>query len=70
MLLEIKNMTQKEKLQAMEMLWDDLCRTMPDFQSPQWHKDILFEREIDLVDGKDNPKDFERVKKELRDKTR
>lgn len=48
MLIEIQKMTQKEKLQAMEMLWDDLCRTDPDFQSPAWHNDILEERERDL----------------------
>ncbi|MFC1853300.1 addiction module protein [candidate division CSSED10-310 bacterium] len=69
MIIDVKKMSQKEKLQAMEILWDDLCRNVPDFQSPQWHNDILSERERNLKNGKDTFQDFEQVKKEFRDLT-
>ena len=45
MKLNLKDMTTEEKLQAMELLWDDICRNAPDFSSPAWHGDILQERE-------------------------
>jgi hypothetical protein len=45
MTLNIEEMTTEEKLKAMEMLWDDLCRRSPDFSSPSWHEDVLKERE-------------------------
>ena len=45
MTLNLKEMTTEEKLQAMEMLWDDLCRNIPESLSPQWHAEVLRERE-------------------------
>jgi hypothetical protein len=46
-------MTTEEKLKAMEMLWDDICRSAPGFSSPLWHEDVLKEREQKIRDGKD-----------------
>jgi len=40
MCLNIQEMTTEEKLRAMEMLWDDICRKVPDLASPLWHGDI------------------------------
>jgi hypothetical protein len=37
-------MTTREKLKAMEMLWDDIYRNIPDFSSPTWHEQIWGER--------------------------
>ena len=42
--LPLKDMTLKEKLAAMESLWEDLARTPEVVESPAWHKDILDER--------------------------
>jgi hypothetical protein len=39
--LEISQMTQAEKLQTMEALWDSLIHETPEIQSPEWHQDIL-----------------------------
>jgi hypothetical protein len=50
--LNLKEMTTEEKLQTMEILWDDICRIIPDFSSPSWHEDILKEREQNILDGK------------------
>lgn len=63
----IKEMTIEEKMQAMELLWDDFCRNNPDFESPQWHADILRAREKNLKQGKDQFVDWEQAKKEIRD---
>ena len=63
--LNLKKMTIEEKMQAMEMLWDDFCREQPDFQSPDWHKDILLEREKRLKEGKEMFIDWKQAKKEI-----
>ena len=60
-------MTIEEKLRAMEALWDDLCRHNA-VQVPQWHKDILDERQRFIDEGKAEFLDWETVKQELRDR--
>ena len=65
--LNLEEMTIEEKMQAMEMLWDDFCRKKPDFQSPSWHKEILLEREKRLKEGKDRFIDWKIAKKEIMD---
>lgn len=44
-------MTLEEKLRAMEALWDDLCQREEDVPVPQWHKDLLDERERLIEQG-------------------
>jgi hypothetical protein len=44
----IREMTTEEKLKAMEMLWDDICRSAPDFSSPYWHENVLKETCMNL----------------------
>ena len=67
MTINLKDMTTEEKLEAMEMLWDDICRTIPDFPSPTWHEQILKEREERLKKGKEKVLDWNQAKKDLRD---
>ena len=43
-LIEIEKMSTIERLQAMEKLWDPLCNE-EEIESPEWHKDILQEKE-------------------------
>jgi hypothetical protein len=50
--LPIDKMTLEEKLRAMEALWADLCRREEDVPVPQWHKDLLDERERLVESGK------------------
>ena len=64
--LNIQEMTVAEKLQAMEMLWDNLCRNVKDLESPAWHGHLLQKREEQLRQGKDSFADWEQVKKEIR----
>ena len=67
MTINLKDMTTEEKLKAMEMLWDDICRNIPDFSSPAWHEQILKEREERLKKGKEKVLDWNQAKKDLRD---
>jgi hypothetical protein len=63
---QLNQMTIEEKLRAMELIWDDLCRTT-DFSSPGWHGDILKQREKRLKEGKEEILDWETAKKQLKD---
>jgi hypothetical protein len=65
--LNLGEMTTEEKLKAMEMLWDDICRSIPDFSSPSWHGNVLKEREQKLIDGKEKFLDWEQAKEEIQD---
>ena len=63
--LNIQKMTVVEKIQAMEMLWDDLCRNVEETNSPEWHGKVLKEREGLLRQGKDGFEDWEQAKKDI-----
>jgi hypothetical protein len=45
LVLPLKEMSVAEKLQLMEVLWDDLSRTPENVPSPAWHEEVLAERE-------------------------
>ena len=45
-------MTVAEKLQLMEVLWDDLSRSPEDVPSPAWHGEVLAERQRLIDEGK------------------
>ncbi len=65
MTLPLDEMSLADKILAMEILWDDLCRNADGFSSPAWHGEQLKEREEQLRQGKDRFEDWEAVKKEL-----
>lgn len=64
--LQINNMSFEEKISAVELLWNDICQHDSEFQSPDWHQDVLEEREQRIKDGKDDLIDWEEAKKSLR----
>lgn len=41
---QIDKMSVVERLQAIEQLWDAICREAKDVASPEWHRDILADR--------------------------
>jgi Putative addiction module component len=49
----------------METLWDSLCRREQDVPVPQWHKDLLHERQRLLQEGKAKFVDWEAAKKHI-----
>lgn len=63
--LPLDQMSIAEKLQAMESLWESLSQSgqMP---SPEWHREVLEEREKRVQAGLEKPIDWETAKKDLR----
>ncbi len=65
--INIDEMTIEEKLKTMELLWDDICKNVHEYASPDWHEDILKDREKSLKHGKDKFIDWEKAKKDILD---
>lgn len=63
--LPLDQMTVEEKLRVMQTLWADLTRIDQQFPSPDWHKDVLKEREARFKSGSEKPVDWEEGKKQL-----
>ena len=68
--LPLDQMTTREKLAAMEALWEDLSRSPEAIESPEWHKEILEERRQRVADGPDKFEDWEKAKTRIREKLR
>ena len=62
---EIHQMPLHEKLLVMEAIWSDLSRNESDIEVPQWHADLLDEREHFVVTGKAVFIDWEDAKKQI-----
>ncbi|MEQ1867808.1 MAG: addiction module protein [Micropepsaceae bacterium] len=59
-----------ERLEAMEALWESLCRDAPDsLLSPAWHADVLDARAKALDSGADPTSAWSDVKQRLNAKT-
>ena len=63
--LPLEKMTVDEKLKLMEEIWADLSRNPDDIPVPQWHLDILREREQLVKEGKAHYIDWETAKKQI-----
>ena len=60
-------MTTAQKFMAMEELWEDISKNVSsDKFTPQWHLDILNEREKKVQNGEAKFQSIEDVKKEFR----
>ena len=68
--LPLDKMTSLDKIAMMEQLWDDLCRDPESVPSPDWHKDVLAEREERINKGKAEFTAFEVAKDRIRDQTK
>ena len=62
----IQELPLQEKLYVMEMLWSELCRDEGDVEVPQWHKDLLDEREKLVASGQATFIPWEEAKKQIR----
>lgn len=67
--LPLEKMSAEEKLQAMEIIWDDLCRKADGIPSPSWHEKVLRQREHKIKQGDDEFLDWNDAKKQIRRKT-
>ena len=68
--LPVKQMTLEEKLRAMDMLWEDLRSDDKNIPVPQWHIDILTQRERLVREKKAVFSDWETAKKRIAKSTR
>ena len=41
---DIQNMNPRERIQAMELLWESLSKIECDLPSPSWHEEVLSHR--------------------------
>ena len=64
--LPLNDMTVSEKLQMMEVLWEDLSRNADALESPEWHRDVLDERELRIASGEAHFSDWEQAKADIR----
>ena len=64
--LPLAQMTAREKLHAIETIWEDLARDERQVKSPAWHFDELKAREQRHEAGMEKVLDWNEAKKELR----
>jgi hypothetical protein len=64
--LPLAEMSVADKLHAMEAIWADLCRNAPEEAAPDWHLQILEDRERRLAAGQEEVLDWEEAKRRLR----
>ena len=50
----------------MEALWEDLSRHADALESPEWHRDVLEERECRIASGEASFTDWEQAKADIR----
>ena len=65
--IDLLQMTTPEKLRLMEALWQDLSGEGTDVASPDWHGDVVLERDRLIESGEESFIDWESAKKELRE---
>jgi hypothetical protein len=63
--LPLDQMTVEEKLRLIEQIWEDLRKKEEDIPVPDWHLEVLRERERLLAEGKTRYIPWEQAKKEL-----
>ena len=66
-LADIRNLPLHEKLRMMEALWDGITPLEAELEVPQWHQDLLDEREQLIQDGKAKFIDWETAKQQIKD---
>jgi hypothetical protein len=66
---QIHQLPLREKLLVMEAIWDDISGEEQDLEVPQWHKEVLDERERLLAEGKAQFVDWEDAKRQIDEAT-
>jgi putative addiction module component (TIGR02574 family) len=64
--LQLSDLTVSEKLQLMEALWEDLSRNADAIESPEWHREVLEDRERRIASGEVHFSDWEQAKADIR----
>jgi hypothetical protein len=65
--IDLQEMTTPDKLRLMEALWQNLSTSPSEVASPEWHAEILSERDRLTDSGEEAFIDWETAKKQLRE---
>jgi len=68
--LPLDQMSVEEKIQTMESLWDSLLHENSEIASPDWHGEVLAEREVAIERGEARFEDWEAAKEKIRKQIR
>jgi hypothetical protein len=66
--LPIETFSVADKLLLMERLWEDLSRRPADVPVPEWHGDVLAERQAAVLEGRTSFVEWEAAKERLRER--
>lgn len=67
--LPLARLTLAQKLDLMEAIWDDLTKDERSLESPDWHAEILQDRERALAAGTVTISDWDQAKDRIRRNT-
>ena len=67
---EIRKLPMQEKLALLEAVWAEISPEPDELEIPQWHKDLLDDRELALREGLTEVLDWEDAKRQIRAATR
>lgn len=65
-ILPLNEMSVEEKLQTMELLWENLSVDPAAIESPAWHEEELRDRERKIASGETKFIDWEETKADIR----
>jgi hypothetical protein len=64
--VDLKAMSVPEKMELLQAVWDDLLQAESELQSPDWHGEVLRERDERVNSGQEKFIDWEDAKAELK----
>ena len=65
-ILPLDEMSMEDKIQTMESLWDSLIHENMEMASPDWHGEVLAEREAAIERGEIQFEDWDTAKEKIR----
>jgi Putative addiction module component len=66
--LPLDSMSITEKLQVMEVLWEDLSKHSNNIEAASWHQELLLQREQAIEKEEDSFLDWDVAKKQILNK--
>ncbi len=64
--LPLEQMSVEEKIQTMERLWDSLLHEKTEIAPPEWHGEVIAEREAAIERGEAHFEDWETAKEKIK----
>jgi putative addiction module component (TIGR02574 family) len=64
--LPLAKLTLAQKLDLIETLWDDITKDDKAIESPNWHGEVLLDRQEALKAGKASGRDWDQAKERIK----